>query len=384
MQHVRVGQHPVGVRPRPVTLGQRGVAVVGAGPQAGQPERFQRFQLVGAQRLGRREVEHAGPRVGRQGRQRRQLVGQGLARMRCRWPPRRRARRAPGRPPAPDGTRAVDALLAAKRRPDLGGTQAGQSCGRPGRHGNCSTWVMDGVTDVTDGPLHRFSTPSRPSGSAQAFGEVTASLSRRRTDIDRQRHVLRGARRFGSGRSSSALRHRGALPSALEYTASRRATGGRRVRPAPVRNELAGPENMHLAWIRSSMSSQIAADLEVTGSDQAILIGVAVIAVIALVIAFVLRAGVLAAGKGTPEDAGDLRGRPGGCRRLSRPAVPHPRCLRRDRLRAALRAAGGDHQRADRPVDRVPVRRGVLRRDRLLRHVAGHPRQRPGRRRRQR
>ena len=49
------------------------------------------------------------------------------------------------------------------------------------------------------------------------------------------------------------------------------------------------------------MSSQIAADLEITGSDQAILIGVAVIAVIALVIAFVLRAGVLAAGKGTPK-----------------------------------------------------------------------------------
>src|SRR6476620_9577602 len=58
---------------------------------------------------------------------------------------------------------------------------------------------------------------------------------------------------------------------------------------------------MHLAWIRSSMSSQIAADLEITGSDQAILIGVAVIPVIALVIAFVLRAGVLAAGKGTPK-----------------------------------------------------------------------------------
>ncbi len=49
------------------------------------------------------------------------------------------------------------------------------------------------------------------------------------------------------------------------------------------------------------MSSQIAADLVVTGSDQAILIGVAVVAVIALVIAFVLRAGVLAAGKGTPK-----------------------------------------------------------------------------------
>ena len=49
------------------------------------------------------------------------------------------------------------------------------------------------------------------------------------------------------------------------------------------------------------MSSQIASDLVVTGSDQAILIGVAVVALIALVIAFVLRAGVLAAGKGTPK-----------------------------------------------------------------------------------
>ena len=50
------------------------------------------------------------------------------------------------------------------------------------------------------------------------------------------------------------------------------------------------------------MSSQIAAaDLVVTGSDQAIVIGVAVVALVALVIAFVLRAGVLAAGKGTPK-----------------------------------------------------------------------------------
>ncbi len=49
------------------------------------------------------------------------------------------------------------------------------------------------------------------------------------------------------------------------------------------------------------MSSNTAADLVVTGSDQVIVIGVAVIALIALGIAFVLRAGVLAAGKGTPK-----------------------------------------------------------------------------------
>ena len=49
------------------------------------------------------------------------------------------------------------------------------------------------------------------------------------------------------------------------------------------------------------MSSQLAAEIVVTGSDQAIVIGVAVVALVALVIAFVLRAGVLAAGKGTPK-----------------------------------------------------------------------------------
>ena len=90
-----------------------------------------------------------------------------------------------------------------------------------------------------------------------------------------------------------------------------------------TRSTSAGPHRvgrskvMQLAWIRSSMSSQIAAEIVVTGSDQAIVIGVAVVALIALVIAFVLRAGVLAAGKGTPEDAGDLRGRAGRCRGLS-------------------------------------------------------------------
>src|SRR5664279_1364289 len=55
------------------------------------------------------------------------------------------------------------------------------------------------------------------------------------------------------------------------------------------------------AWIGSSMSNNLAADLTVTGSDQLIVVGVAVIAVVALVIAFVLRASVLAAGQGTPK-----------------------------------------------------------------------------------
>ena len=44
-----------------------------------------------------------------------------------------------------------------------------------------------------------------------------------------------------------------------------------------------------------------AAEVAITGSDQLIVIGVAVVAVVALIIAFVLRAGVLAAGTGTPK-----------------------------------------------------------------------------------
>ena len=48
-------------------------------------------------------------------------------------------------------------------------------------------------------------------------------------------------------------------------------------------------------------TSAAAAEVVITGSDQVIVIGVAVVALIALVIAFVLRAGVLAAGTGTPK-----------------------------------------------------------------------------------
>ncbi|WP_353353304.1 sodium-translocating pyrophosphatase [Intrasporangium sp. DVR] len=49
------------------------------------------------------------------------------------------------------------------------------------------------------------------------------------------------------------------------------------------------------------MSSLTAAEIAVTGTDRGIVIGVAVVALVALVIAFVLRAGVLAAGQGTPK-----------------------------------------------------------------------------------
>ena len=158
-----------------------------------------------------------------------------------------------------------------------------------------------------------------------------------------------------------------------------------------TRSTSAGPQRVgrsteyaRRAWIRSSMSSQIAADLDVTGSDQAIVIGVAVDCRCRA--GHRLRAACRRARRrqGHPEDAGDLRSRPGGRGRLPRPAVPHAGVFVVDRLRAALRAAGDDHERAHRPIDLLPVRRAVLGDHRLLRHVAGDQGERPGGRRRQR
>ena len=77
-----------------------------AAPDVGQPERVQGPQLVGGQRLGRRQVERGGPGVGGEPGEHRQLVGQRLARTRCRWPPRRPCRRGPARPPPPGGSTA--------------------------------------------------------------------------------------------------------------------------------------------------------------------------------------------------------------------------------------------------------------------------------------
>ena len=91
------------------------------------------------------------------------------------------------------------------------------------------------------------------------------------------------------------------------------------------------------------MSTNLAADLTVTGSDQLIVIGVAVIAVVALVIAFVLRASVLAAGQGTPKMQEISEAVQEGAGRLPRPAVPDAGDLRGHRVRAALRTARNDH-----------------------------------------
>ncbi len=120
VQHVRVGQHPVRVRPHPVPLVRWGVAVVGRRSQPGDAELEQGTQLVTGQRLGRREVQHPRPVVGEDRRQPGQLVGQRLAGRRARRDDDRAARVCQlGRldlvPPRP-----VDALLAQPHPQRLG------------------------------------------------------------------------------------------------------------------------------------------------------------------------------------------------------------------------------------------------------------------------
>ena len=76
----------------------------GGGPHVRQVERGERPQLVGGQRLGRREVERGGPRVGGEARPAPAAGRPATCPTPCRWPPRRPGRRAPARRPAPGGS----------------------------------------------------------------------------------------------------------------------------------------------------------------------------------------------------------------------------------------------------------------------------------------
>ena len=80
VHHVRVAEQPARVAARPVPLGVRSVPVERRGPDIGQPERLDCPQLVGGQRLGRREVQRRRAPVVGERRQHRQLVGQRLPR----------------------------------------------------------------------------------------------------------------------------------------------------------------------------------------------------------------------------------------------------------------------------------------------------------------
>ena len=79
VQHVRVAEHPAAVPPGPVALVERGVAVQRGRPHVGEVELGEGPQLVGGQRLGRREVQGGGAGVGGERGEHRQLVGQRLA-----------------------------------------------------------------------------------------------------------------------------------------------------------------------------------------------------------------------------------------------------------------------------------------------------------------
>ena len=80
VQHIRVGEHPPGVRAHPVPLGHRGVAVITSRAHLGQAQGGHRPDLVGPQRLGGCEVQRGGLVIDQQVGEYRQLVGQRLAR----------------------------------------------------------------------------------------------------------------------------------------------------------------------------------------------------------------------------------------------------------------------------------------------------------------
>ncbi len=139
-----------------------------------------------------------------------------------------------------------------------------------------------------------------------------------------------------------------------------------------------------MSRLLSAPVEQNLASGSLSGSDQTLVIIVGVVALVALAIAFVLRAGVLAAGTGTPKMQEISAAVQEGAAAYLGTAVPHAERLRGHRLRAAVRAPRQFDRRTDRPVDLLPDRRRVLGDHRLSRHVAGHQGQRPGRGRGQR
>ena len=112
----------------------------GGGPHVRQAELGERAELVGGQRLGRREVERGGPRVGGERGEHRQLVGQRLA--------RRGAGRHHHVPPgvgqlgrvALVGPRRAHAVVDQRVAASARAPSSGQSRSRPARAGTRTTW----------------------------------------------------------------------------------------------------------------------------------------------------------------------------------------------------------------------------------------------------
>jgi len=94
VEHVRVGQHQVGLAADRRPALARGVAVVdGHADRVAEVERVERARLVLGERLGGVEVERAGVRVVAQRVERRQVEGERLARSGARGEDHRAVRR---------------------------------------------------------------------------------------------------------------------------------------------------------------------------------------------------------------------------------------------------------------------------------------------------
>ncbi len=132
------------------------------------------------------------------------------------------------------------------------------------------------------------------------------------------------------------------------------------------------------------LSATVAPSLELAASDRIVVGVVAAVALAALAIGFVLLREVLAAGQGTEK-----------MQEISRAVQEGAAAYLNRQFRTLaifvvvvfvllFALARRRYRRADRPVHLLRDRRGVLRDDRLPRHVAGHPGERPRRRRRPR
>ena len=178
VQHVRVAEQPPAVPARPVACVHRGVAVQRGRPHVGQAERVEGPQLVGRERLGRRQVERGGPGVRGEPGEHGQLVDERLARRRAGGHHDvlagvgQRRRRRPGGSTAP----------AHRARPNAsrtsGGTHPGHSTGRPGRGGMRTAWrsgLSASASSSTSAASVRFRPVRRPPrGSAPDPGQHSA------------------------------------------------------------------------------------------------------------------------------------------------------------------------------------------------------------------
>ena len=122
-----------------------------------------------------------------------------------------------------------------------------------------------------------------------------------------------------------------------------------------------------------------ATSISLTGTHLTLVVVVAAIAVVALVMGVTFRRQVLAADPGHRRHAGDRQRRRGGRPGLPGAPVQDPVGLRRHRLLAAPRAAGGHRRRALGALGLLRAGRGLLRGHRLPRHEPRGEGQRPRR-----